>query len=112
MKKISAIEEAFALHCRASGLVPVREHVFCPGRRWRFDFAFKDQMVAVELEGGIWTNGRHTRGSGVIGDMEKYNMAARLGWAVYRFDGGAVHRGEAIDFMVKVLEEKKKREAA
>lgn len=100
----SAIEEAFALHCRHYGLKPEREHRFHPTRQWRFDFAFPDRKCAVEIEGGVWTNGRHSRGSGAIGDMEKYNAAAALGWFVFRFDGGAVKKGEAIKFMLGVLE--------
>lgn len=99
----SKIEETFALHCKASGLAPVREHKFHPTRRWRFDFAFPERRVAVECEGGVWSGGRHTRGSGAVGDMEKYNAAAALGWFVFRFDGGAVQSGEAIKFMVGVL---------
>ncbi len=99
----SAIEELFALHCKAHSLTPVREHKFHPSRRWRFDFAFPDRMCAVEIEGGVWTGGRHTRGSGFVADMQKYNAAAELGWFVFRFDGGAVKRGDAIKFMVSVL---------
>jgi hypothetical protein len=101
----SVIEETFALHCRAHGVEIVREHKFHPTRKWRFDAAIPSRKIAVELEGGIWTNGRHTRGAGVIGDMNKYNEAARLGWFVFRFDGGAVKRGEAIQFLLGVLKQ-------
>ena len=103
----SALEAIFALHCKAYGLEPQPEYRFHPGRKWRFDFAFPDRKVAVEIEGGIWTNGRHSRGSGAVKDMEKYNAAAALGWFVFRFDGGAVKRGEAIEFMRSVLAERK-----
>lgn len=99
----SAIEATFALHCKAYGLTPVTEYKFHPSRKWRFDFAFPLQMLAVECEGGVWTGGRHTRGAGFIGDMEKYNEAAKLGWFVFRFDAGAVQRGEAIKFLMSVL---------
>ena len=99
----SALEETFALHCQAYKLAPVREHKFHPTRKWRFDFAWPDQMVAAECEGGIWNQGRHTRGSGVIGDMDKYNEAARMGWAVFRFEGKSIKDGSAVKFMAEVL---------
>ena len=61
------------------------EHAFHPTRRWRFDFAWPDKMVAVECEGGVYSRGRHTRGSGFTADCEKYSAAAMLGWRVLRF---------------------------
>lgn len=48
------------------------------------DYAWPDALVALEVEGGVWTGGRHTRGAGFLADMEKYNEAARLGWRVLR----------------------------
>ena len=63
---------------------PVLEHRFHPVRRWRFDIAWADHMIALEVEGGVWTGGRHTRGSGFMKDMEKYNTAAAMGWIVLR----------------------------
>jgi hypothetical protein len=100
----SPIEATFSLHCKAYGLTPEAEYKFHPLRKWRFDFAFPSQMVAVECEGAAWTGGRHTRGSGFIADMEKYNEAAKLGWLVFRFDGDSVKRGDAIKFMLSVLQ--------
>lgn len=63
---------------------PVAEHRFHPTRRWRFDYAWPEHKIALEVEGGVWTGGRHTRGAGFLGDMEKYNEAGRLGWRVFR----------------------------
>ena len=57
--------------------------------------------VALEIEGGTWgkvircphcyrstgkrgAGGRHTRGGGFAGDVDKYNSANDLGWTVYR----------------------------
>lgn len=64
--------------------VPVAEFKFHPDRRWRFDYAWPDFRLALEVEGGIWTGGRHTRGAGFLKDMEKYNAAAVLGWRIIR----------------------------
>lgn len=63
---------------------PQREWKFEAKRRWRFDYAWPQQMIALEVEGGVWTGGRHTRGAGFVRDMEKYNRAAVLGWRLLR----------------------------
>lgn len=63
---------------------PTREYEFHPTRAWRCDFAWPLARVALEVEGGVWTEGRHTRAAGFLGDMEKYNELARLGWRLLR----------------------------
>lgn len=82
---------------------PVREHRFHATRRWRFDFAWPKRMVAAEVEGGTWSGGRHTRGSGFEKDAEKYNAAATDGWTVLRFTGGMIQRGEALQQVERAL---------
>lgn len=107
----SQLEETFALHCKAFGVAVEREFKFHPDRKWRFDFAIPVRMIAVEIEGGIWTGGRHSRGVGMIADMEKYNEAQRLGWSIFRFDGDSVKSGEAIRFVERVLTQRDKENA-
>ncbi len=62
-----------------------REVVFHPTRGWAFDFAWGVHKVAVEVEGGAFSGGRHTRGAGFTEDCEKYNAAALYGWRLLRF---------------------------
>ena len=62
----------------------VKEYKFHPVRKWRFDYALPAYKIALEVEGGVWTQGRHTRPKGFLGDVEKYNTAALLGWRVFR----------------------------
>ncbi|MCZ7539740.1 MAG: hypothetical protein M5U29_07505 [Anaerolineae bacterium] len=84
---MSTLERAFAFYWRAlaDGLPePEREVMFARSRRWRFDFAWPAQRVAVECDGGTYTGGRHTRGGGYRRDAEKLNAAAALGWRVFR----------------------------
>lgn len=90
-------EETLALHIRAEKLPePQREFVFAPPRKWRLDFAWPEQKLAVEVEGGIFSGGRHGRGAGLLADMEKYNAAALQGWRVLRFFTDQVRDGSAI----------------
>jgi hypothetical protein len=63
---------------------PVAEHKFHNERKWRFDYAWPDKKVALEVEGGIWCGGRHVSPQGFIKDMDKYNAAAVLGWRILR----------------------------
>jgi hypothetical protein len=64
--------------------LPAREYVFHDARKWRFDFAWPLARVALEVEGGAFSGGRHTRGAGFRADLKKYNEATRLGWRVLR----------------------------
>jgi very-short-patch-repair endonuclease len=61
------------------------EYRFHPTRKWRFDAAFPERMIAVEIDGGAFIGGRHTRGAGFKRDCEKLNAAALMGWRVFRF---------------------------
>jgi hypothetical protein len=110
---MSDIEDTFAYQIKVAGLPePVREYKFHPTRKWKFDFAWicacikesdDPTHVAVEIEGGTWMRGRHTRPAGFANDCEKYNEATRLGWQVYRFTSAMVYTGEALEFMEEVL---------
>ena len=82
MAKAAASHTCGALTLLGRGWVA--EYRFDQKRRWRFDFADPLNLVAIEVEGGVWTGGRHTRAKGFLGDVEKYNRAAFLGWRVFR----------------------------
>lgn len=98
---MSDAELALATLCKYAGLpAPVREYQFAaPQRKWRFDLAWPDRMIAVEVDGGSWIGGRHTSGSGFEKDMEKSNHAQLLGWTVLRFTPRMVEEGTALEFI-------------
>lgn len=64
---------------------PIPEYCFDEKRRWRIDYAWPGIRLALEVEGGVWSNGRHTRGSGFLGDLEKYNSLTEHGWYLLRY---------------------------
>lgn len=103
----SDLEATFALQLRSLGVPePEREYVFALaelGRRWRFDFAWPDAMLAVELEGGVWSQGRHLRGAGFIADCAKYNAATRLGWWLLRFTRQSVDDWSGAEMVKEML---------
>ena len=61
---------------------PATELLFHPKRKWRFDYAWEEQKLALEVHGGIHSGGRHTRGRGFVEDRAKMNEATLLGWTV------------------------------
>jgi len=104
---MSKLEETLLLQVTATGLPrPEREYRFATPRRWRFDFAYPGCKLAVEVEGGVWVNGRHTRGAGYQSDCEKYNAAALAGWRVLRFTTAMIRSGEALATLEQALAER------
>ena len=77
--------DVFTAVCKSDiGVEVVKEHIFHPSRKWRFDYAVPTHKIALEVEGGVWTRGRHTRPQGFLGDVEKYNAGTLLGWRIFR----------------------------
>ena len=82
---------------------PLLEHRFHPERKWRFDACWPDRKVALEVDGAIWIQGRHSRGGGMEKDNEKLNAAQILGWRVFRYSTGQVRKGLALADLRAVL---------
>lgn len=97
--------DRFVLLCRAYQLPePTREFRFAPPRRWRFDYAWRQALVAVEIDGGVWTRGRHVRGAGFLKDCEKMNHAALDGWCVFRFTPQQIEDGSCMPFLQSAID--------
>jgi len=97
-------EETFALHLKLDRIPkPEREYKFHQNRKWRFDFCWPLLKVAVEIDGGVHSNGRHNRGKGFEEDLIKLNEASLLGWTVLRFSTGQVKAGMAIETFKRLV---------
>lgn len=105
----SAAELLLEEQLRQAGIPFEREYRFAPPRRWRFDFNIwthpngPQAWVAVEIDGGAFVAGRHTRGTGFERDLEKLNSAALLGYRVLRFTPAMVDDGRALAVIRQAL---------
>jgi hypothetical protein len=110
-------ELLLAVQLEQAGIPFEREYRFAPPRKWRADFAivlFKhpsepayaapEQVdILVEIDGGGWVQGRHTRGSGFEKDAEKASAAAILGYRVIRCTPAQVNDGRALSWIRQAL---------
>ena len=100
----SELEMMLLARLERAGLpLGVGQHPVVTGRQFRFDRAWPEHMVAVEVQGGVWTNGAHSRGSGVQRDCLKLSMAAAVGWRVLPVTGEMIESGEAVRLIALAL---------
>lgn len=98
------LTDVFTTICKTDlKVVCVKEHKFHPDRRWRFDYAIPEYKIALEVEGGVWTQGRHTRSQGFLGDMEKYNTATLMGWRVFRCTPDTLYKMATINLLRQAI---------
>lgn len=71
---------------KIAGIIPpIGEYIFHETRLWRFDLAWPDPKIAIEVQGGFAVLGAHARIIGAMRDMEKHNAAILLGWRLFYF---------------------------
>lgn len=87
------------------GCFATRWHDYEKTRNWAVDFAWPGRRLIVEVEGGVYTQGRHTRPAGFIKDVEKYNALTLAGWTLIRFTRREVNSGEALNQIERALKE-------
>jgi hypothetical protein len=94
----------FVCMCEDAGLPqPEEEYRFHPERKWRFDVAWPKHKIAVEIDGGLYVNGGHSRGAQREKDYEKDAHAMALGWRVLRVSTGQVKRGDALRWLLAIF---------
>jgi hypothetical protein len=96
----------FPTLCRLHDLpAPIPEYGFAaPDHRWRFDWAWLRRQVALEVNGGIWIQGRHTRGAGYLRDLAKLNEAQIRGWIVLQRTPQTLAEDETFTLIRRALE--------
>ena len=77
--------------------VPETEWKAVAGRKFRWDLAWPEFHLLVEIQGGTWGKGAHSTGSGLHRDYEKLNLATLAGFQCFMFDSDMVKSGQAIN---------------
>lgn len=107
--------EIFDRLCIAHDLpIPEHEYQFAPPRKWRFDYAWvvnyegipqkiERVKLALEIQGGLFTGGRHSRGPALLKEHEKLNTAVILGWRVLFCVPKDLETGKAFEWVKKAL---------
>lgn len=108
----SDLEEALLNYIKAEALpIPVFGYRFDPRRRWRFDMAYIDKRIAIEVDGGIngigapcpqcgrRASGGHNSAAGFTADREKRNAAQIAGWIVLGVTAAQINSGQATNFI-------------
>ena len=104
LKAPSELEQSLLTQLRWARLAaPEREWRFHPVRLWRFDLAWPEAMLAVEVQGGGWVAGKHGRGGGMNDDYDKLNTAIEMGWIVLQYTYKRVDDGRALDQIQRLL---------
>ena len=99
------LEDEFEFQLKSIGILNyVREFSAIKGRRFRFDFAFIEEKVLIEIQGGIYSyKPSHASASGIRRDCEKANLAVAHGWRLFHFTPDMVRSGEAVRMIEEAL---------
>lgn len=94
----------FPKFCVQFGLPePTPEVKFHPERKWKADFCWVAQRLILEIQGGIFTGGRHVRGAALLKEMEKLNAAAKLGYRVMYCTPRDIETGSIFNELAEAL---------
>lgn len=103
---MSHLEDTLAAHIKLLGLPePIREYAAIPGRRFRWDFAWPQFRLLLEVQGGTWGKGgkggpsAHSGGLAASRDCEKGNLATCAGWRTLNVTTDQIRKGEAVRFL-------------
>lgn len=84
---------------------PLAEYQFAKPRKWAFDYAWPmGDGLALEIQGGLFTGGRHVRGAALLKEQEKLCEAAIRGWRVLFCVPDDVKTGKVFAILKRALE--------
>jgi very-short-patch-repair endonuclease len=103
--RMRQLNDRFQTKLVALNIAYQTEYQFHPIRKWKADYFFPAANLALEIEGGAFTNGRHTRGKGFIADMEKYNAMTLQGIKLLRYTPDQLNQPTTINNILKLCKQ-------
>ena len=98
-------QKIFEQLLKNEGIEFISEYKFHEKRKWRIDYFISGKIkLAIEIEGGIWNSGRHTRPAGFIADMEKYNSLTAAGLRLIRVTTDNINKAETFDLIKRCIQ--------
>jgi very-short-patch-repair endonuclease len=102
-KNQSAAEDELAFQLQCAHLPFERQVKIRPDRRFRADFYFRAHELVVEVDGGGFIEGRHSRGKGMERDAEKSFYIALMPARLIRVTPRHVRDGRALKWIQEAL---------
>jgi hypothetical protein len=62
---------------------PVGEWYPLEHREYRIDLAWPGPKVGLDVQGGLFTQGAHSRPAGIRADIERMNLIVAAGWRLF-----------------------------
>ena len=94
---MSHLESEYLFQIKAAGLpLPREQYRIDTERRFRWDYAWPEMLLAVEINGGTWVKSGHTTGKGIARDAEKINLATLRGYHTLVFTAEMIRDGRAL----------------
>lgn len=98
---MSQLEDLFAFQLRALGIKFEREVRFCETRH-RLDFVVEGKL-AVEIQGGTYIQGGHSRGKAQANDARKNYLALKAGYRILYLTTDHIKSGLGVKWLQDLL---------
>ncbi|MDV2468883.1 hypothetical protein QR674_07790 [Acinetobacter chinensis] len=85
-------EEDFEQALNVLSIKYEKKFQFKSTKHWRFDFHLIEYRILVEISGGPWSGGRKGKLKNKAWSMDRYDVAAEMGYIVVRIESAARYR--------------------
>ena len=85
-------EEDFEQALNVLSIKYEKKFQFKSTKHWRFDFHLIEYRILIEISGGPWSGGRKGKLANKAWSLDRYEVAAEMGYIVVRIESAARYR--------------------